>query len=163
MKARNLIVIIILIAAVVGVLLFAMRGSFFSEPFYPEPVLQDWRTGPGTARQPPFGLAKNETVFAQYFSEMSLVTDGWTSFEDATNSFSSSENVILLANCTNAVTLFVYVDDAGNRGLYTGVESEKNTVAGLGTINLGKFQPSSYIVRVFANDVCVENLVFEVT
>ena len=165
MKARNLIVIIVVIAVVVGVLIFTLRGSFFPPAFYPEPVqsLEDWRTAPGTVRQPPNGLVKNETVFAQYFSDMSLVTDGWTSFDDATNSFSSSQNVILLANCTNTANVLVYVDDAGNRGSYAGIESERNTTIGLNTIYLGKLQPGSYIARVLANEICVGNLVFEVT
>ena len=158
MKAKNLILLLIVIAAVVGVLIFALRDSFL-----PKPASLDWRTAPGTSRNPPSGLAKNQTVFAQYFSEMGLVTDGWTGFEDVTSSFSSNDNVIVLANCTNAVTLLVYVDDSGNRGLYTGVEAEKNVAVGLTAISLGKFQPSSYIVRIFANEVCVENLVFEVT
>jgi len=158
MKAKSLILILVVIVAVVGVLIFALRDSFL-----PKPTGSDWRTGPGTARNPPSGLTKNETVFAQYFSEMGLVTDGWIGFEDIANTFSSNDNVIVLANSTNAVTLLVYVDDTGNRGLYTGVEAEKNVAVGLEAINLGKFQPGSYIVRVFTNDVCVENLVFEVT
>src|SRR3990172_816299 len=153
MKAKSLILILIVIVAVVGVLIFALRDSFL-----PKPVGSDWRTGPGTARNPPSGLAKNQTLFAQYFSNMGLVTDGWAGFEDVTNSFSSNDNVIVLANSTNAVTLLVYVDDAGNRGLYTGVEAEKDVGVGLEAISLGKFQPGSYIVRVFTNDVCVENL-----
>ena len=94
---------------------------------------------------------------------MGLVTDGWRGFEDTTESFSSSDNVIVLVNATSTVTLSAYVDDSGNRGLFTGVEKEQNVDVGLTAINLGKFQPSSYIARVLVNDVCIENLVFEVT
>lgn len=93
---------------------------------------------------------------------MFLVTDGWNGFENITESFSSGDNVIALVNATSTVTLLAYVDDSGNRGLFTGVEKEQDLTVGLTAINLGRFQPSSYVVRVIVNDVCVENLVFEV-
>ena len=156
MKAKILILILITII-VVGVLFFASQ-NFFA----PKSVDQDWRTGTGTARQPPSGLAKNLTVFNQYFSNIVLVTDGWSGVEDATESFSSIDNVIVLSDAKSTVTILVYIDDAGNRGLFTGVEKEQNLTVGLTAINLGKFQPSSYVVRVIVNDVCVENLVFGV-
>ena len=107
-------------------------------------------------------LVKNLTALAQYFSKMVLVTDGWNGFENITESFSSGDNVIALVNATSTVTLLAYVDDSGNRGLFTGVEKEQDLTVGLTAINLGRFQPSSYVVRVIVNDVCVENLVFEV-
>ncbi len=157
MKARILILILVAVVVVSGLV------YLFRDYLVPKPAGQDWRTGPGTARHPPSGLAKNLTVFAQYFSTMSLVTDGWSGFENATESFSSNDNVIVLANATSTVTLLVYVDDSGNGGLFTGVENEQNITAGLTAINLGKFQPSTYVVRVIVNDVCIENLVFEVT
>lgn len=156
MKAR-ILTLVLIIVVIAGGLVYLFRDYLI-----PKPAGQNWRTGPGTARQPPSGLAKNLTVFAQYFSKMGLVTDGWNGFENITESFPSSDNVIVLVNATNTVTLLVYVDDSGNRGLFTGVEKEQNLSVGLTAINLGKFQPSSYVVRVIVNDVCVENLVFEV-
>jgi len=60
------------------------------------------------------------------------------------------------------VTLLAYVDDMGNHGLFTGVEKELAMPVGLGTLNLGKLQPGSYVVRVIVNDVCVKNLLFTV-
>jgi hypothetical protein len=154
----KILILVVVVIVVVGVSVFALQDYFA-----PKPAGQDWRTGAGTARQPPSGLSKNQTVFDQYFSNMVLVTDGWSGVEDATESFSSSDNVVVLADAKSTVTLLVYVDDAGNRGLFTGVEKEQNTAVGLSAINMGKFQPSSYIVRVLVNDVCIDNLVFEVT
>jgi hypothetical protein len=85
-----------------------------------------------------------------------------TGLKISTVSFSSDDNVIALVNATSTVTLLAYVDDSGNRGLFTGVEKEQDLTVGLTAINLGRFQPSSYVVRVIVNNVCVENLVFEV-
>jgi phenylpyruvate tautomerase PptA (4-oxalocrotonate tautomerase family) len=45
----------------------------------------------------------------------------------------------------------------------TDVEAKQDLATGLTTISSGEFQPSSDIVRVLVNYVCIENLVFEVT
>ena len=157
MKAKILIPIVIVVVAAVA--LIFLYANYLS----PKPTDQDWRTGPGTARRPPSGLTANQTVFAQYFSNMGLATDGWSGFEDVTESYSSNDNVIVLVNSTNTVTVLAYVDDTGNGGLFNGVEKELAMPVGLGTMNLGKLQPSSYVVRVIVNDVCVKNLPFTVT
>ncbi|HEY4675409.1 MAG TPA: hypothetical protein VIH48_05080 [Candidatus Bathyarchaeia archaeon] len=156
MKAKILIPILIIVVVVVA--LIFLYPNYLS----PNPTGQNWKTGPGTARNPPSGLTANQTVFAQYFSNMGLVTDGWSGFENATESFSSNDDVIVLVNATNTVTLLAYVDDMGNHGLFTGVEKELAMPVGLGTLNLGKLQPGSYVVRVIVNDVCVKNLLFTV-
>jgi hypothetical protein len=160
MKTKIKLIVILVAVVLIGVLAFAVLNQPASNQ---TPNGQNWRTAAGTNRSPPSGLTKNSTLFAQYFAKMDLVTDSSTGFDSATQSFTSAQDVIVLANTTSPVTLLVYVDNTGNRGAYTGVEKEQPLPLGLTALNLGKFQPSTYVVRVLVNDVCIENLQFTVT
>ena len=56
MKARILTLVLITVV-IAGGLVYLFRDYLI-----PKPAGQNWRTGPGTARQPPSGLVKNVTA-----------------------------------------------------------------------------------------------------
>ncbi|MFQ5951417.1 MAG: hypothetical protein ACE5KH_04975, partial [Candidatus Geothermarchaeales archaeon] len=153
MKSR--ILVPILIVAVVGVgLVYFLLG-----PTDQRPASEDWRSGEGTTRRPPSGHSADETVFGQYFSDMGLVTSGWSGLDDVRDTFSPGDSVSVLVEVTDSVAVLVYVDDLGNRGLFTGVEREQSLTPGLEAIDVGTFAPGSYVARVVVNDqVLVRNL-----